>query len=101
MLDKGERQMAEGEERFGRVQDIELRSIAGEHFLIVLHAGEAKMFTLNEMGLWFWRQLEQPASKAELLGRMLRDYEVTDAIAIREIDRFLAYLESKRLACRL
>ena len=101
VLDKGGRQMAEGEERFGRVPDIELRSIAGEHFLIVLHAGEAKMFTLNGMGLWFWRQLEQPASKAELLGRMLREYEVADETAAREIDRFLAYLESKKLACRV
>ena len=72
----------------------------GEHFLIVLHAGESKMFSLNGMGLWFWRQLERPVGKAELLSRMLADYEVAEEVASREIDRFLAYLEERRLACR-
>ena len=50
---------------------------------------------------WYRRQLEQPSSKADLLGRMLRDYEVTEEIAVREIARFLAYLESKHLARRV
>lgn len=87
--------------RYGRAQDVELRSIVGEHFLIVLHAGESKMFSLNGMGLWFWRQLERPAGKDELLARMLADYEVSEEAAAREIDRFLAYLEERKLARRL
>ena len=85
-------------DRFCREADIELRSIVGEHFLIVLHAGESKMFSLNSMGLWFWRHLESPISKRELLDAMLSDYEVTQAVAAGEIDRFLAYLVDKKLA---
>ena len=87
-------------ERFGRAGDVELRSIVGEHFLIVLHAGESKMFSLNGMGLWFWRQLERPVGKSELLARMLNDYDVAEDVAAREIDRFLAYLEERKLARR-
>lgn len=87
-------------ERYSRAEDVELRSIVGEHFLIVLHAGESKMFSLNGMGLWFWRQLERPVEKSELLARMLRDYEVSEDVAAREIDRFLAYLEERKLARR-
>lgn len=88
-------------ERYGRAEQIELRSIAGEHFLIVLHAGESKMFSLNGMGLWFWQHLERTSTKKELLSAMLADYEATEAEAAAEIDRFLCYLEEKKLARRL
>jgi hypothetical protein len=87
-------------ERFRRAGEIELRSIAGEHFLIVLHAGESKMFSLNGMGFWFWRQLERPVTKRELLGGMLAAYEVSEEVAAGEIDRFLTYLLEKGLAKR-
>lgn len=87
-------------ERFCRAEDVVLRTIVGEHFLIVLHAGESKMFSLNGMGLWFWRRLERPVSKGELLEAMLAEYEVDEAAAAAEIGRFLAYLEEKGLAAR-
>ena len=90
-----------GTERYCREENIELRSIVGEHFLIVLHAGESKMFSLNGMGLWFWSQLERSVSKPELLAAMLAAYEVTEDVAVGEIDRFLAYLVEKRLAKRM
>lgn len=88
------------ETRYGRARNVELRSIVGEHFLIVLHAGESKMFSLNGMGLWFWKHLETPASASELLAAMLNDYEVTKADAAQEVERFLADLLGKRLVER-
>ena len=89
------------EERFCRADEVELRSIAGEHFLIVLHAGESKMFSLNGMGLWFWQHVERPITKRKLLVAMLAEYEVTEEAAVAEIDRFLEYLEEKKLAQRV
>lgn len=85
-------------ERYCRADEVELRSIAGEHFLIVLHAGESKMFSLNGMGLWFWRQLEQPVGESELAARMLDEYEVSEEAAGQEVRRFLAHLLEKGLA---
>ncbi len=88
-----------GETRFFRADNIEHRMIAGEHFLIVLHAGESRMFTLNGMGLWFWQQLlVRPVAKAELLGAMQAEYEVDEGTARAEIDRFLEYLVERGLA---
>ena len=84
--------------RFTRAKDIELREIVGEHFLIVLHVGESKMFSLNDMGLWFWQQLERPVTKAELLEAMLEEYEVDDETGRTEIDRFLAHLVERGFA---
>ncbi|NLG00046.1 MAG: PqqD family protein [Lentisphaerae bacterium] len=87
------------DKRFVRADDVELRAIAGEHFLIVLHAGESKMFSLNGMGLWFWQQMARPVAKAELLEAMQAEYEVDEGTARAEIDRFLAYLVALGLAC--
>ena len=89
------------EQRYGRADDVAVRTILGEHFLIVLHAGESKMFSLNGMGLWFWERLETPSSKSELLGAMLADYEVTEEVAAGEIDRFLGELAEKGLVKRV
>ncbi len=80
-----------------RAENVVLRDMAGEHFLIVLDTGESKMFNLNGMGLWFWEQLEKPRNKTELLAAMLAEYEVTQETAAAEIDRFLAYLQEKEL----
>jgi len=83
--------------KYGRADDVVLRDMAGEHFLIVLDAGESKMFNLNEMGLWFWNQMETPQTKAQLLVTMLAEYEVDFDTSSAEIDRFIAYLQEKAL----
>lgn len=89
------------EDCFQRADGVELRSIAGEDFLIVLHAGESKLFSLNGMGLWFWTHLEQPVSPSGLRAAMLAEYDVSEAAATAEIARFLRYLEEKALARRV
>jgi hypothetical protein len=86
--------------KYERASDVVLREIAGERFLIVLHAGESKMFSLNGMGGWFWQQLERPSAPAELVERMLRDYDATEEVASQEVARFLGDLERKGLARR-
>lgn len=85
------------ETTYTRSENIALRTMAGEHYLIVLNTGESKMFNLNNMGLWFWEQLENPVSKAQLLETMLTEYEVDNETATAEIDRFIAFLEERKL----
>jgi len=87
-------------ELFSRAPDVVLRNIVGEHFLIVLHAGESKMFSLNRMGLWFWNQVERPVGKKDLLAAMQRDYDVSEPVAAQEIDRFVHYLLERHLVVR-
>ncbi|MDD4101233.1 MAG: PqqD family protein [Kiritimatiellae bacterium] len=81
-----------------RADEVVLRSIAGEDFLIVLHAGESKMYSLNGMGLWFWTQLERPVTRQELLAAMLAEYDVAEDVAAAEVERFLEYLVERGLA---
>jgi len=80
-----------------RAKDVVLRDMAGEHFLIVLNAGESKMLNLNGMGKWFWEQLQTSQTKSQLLVTMLNQYEVEHEKAVAEIDSFIAYLEEKKL----
>lgn len=84
-------------QKFIRSANIALRTMAGEHYLIVLDTGESKMFNLNGMGLWFWEQLETPQTKAQLLAAMLAEYDVDSGTASDEIERFLAYLAERAL----
>lgn len=80
---------------YRRASDIVLRKIAGEPFLIILHGGESRMYSLNGMGLWFWEQLAEPQTAAELCESMLAEYEVESAVAAQEVERFLADLVGK------
>ncbi len=79
-------------EKYCRAAQIELRSIAGESFLIITHAGESKMYSLNGMGLWFWERLATPVDKAALLAAMLEEYDVDPETAAAEVERFIAHL---------
>jgi len=85
------------DKQYCQAKDVVLRTIAGENFLIVLHAGESKMFCLNGMALWFWGKMEKPVTKAELLVAMLKEYDVDKVSAESEINRFLRYLSEKSL----
>ncbi|MFO7936381.1 MAG: PqqD family protein [Kiritimatiellia bacterium] len=85
------------ETTYTQSENIALRTMAGEYYLIVLDAGESKMFNLNGLGLWFWRQLEKSVTKAQLLKNMLAEYDVDSGTAAAEIDRFLAYLQEREL----
>ncbi len=85
------------QQKFRQAENIALRKMAGEHYLIVLDIGESKMFDLNETGLWFWKQMESPKTKAQLLAAMLNDYDVDRQTAADEIDRFLNHLTERNL----
>jgi hypothetical protein len=87
------------QKQFKRAANIAFRTMAGEDYLIVLNAGESKMFNLNQTGVWFWNQLESPRTKEQLLTAMLAEYEVDQADAVAEIDRFVDYLMQHQLIC--
>jgi hypothetical protein len=84
-------------EKYGRAENVTLRTILGESFLVMLHTGGSKMFTLNRMGVWFWEHLETPADKDSLLAAMLEHFAVDEPRAKGEVDRFLSDLVSKGL----
>ena len=48
---------------------------------------------LNESGAFVFRQLQEGATAAELAARLLEEYDVDEAAARQDVDRFLAALK--------
>ena len=73
-----------------------VRSVAGSN--IVVPTGSARVdfngiMTLNESGMFLWSILEKGAEKDDLLKAMLSEYDIDEATASADIDRFLSKLE--------
>ena len=71
------------------------RSIAGEHFLVPI--GEAArqfsgMFAMNELGAFLWEAIPGAANEAELVNRVLDEYEVDRDTAEQDVREFLEHL---------
>ena len=72
-----------------------LRNIAGSW--VALPVGNAVvdftgMLTLNESGVLLWRALERGATREELLGVLLSEYDVSSEMAERDVDGFISKL---------
>ena len=48
---------------------------------------------LNESGAFVFRQLQEGATAEELVARLLEEYDVDEAAARQDVDRFLAALK--------
>ena len=48
---------------------------------------------LNESGAFAFRQLQEGATAEELMARLLEEYDVDEAAARQDVDRFLAALK--------
>lgn len=71
------------------------RSIAGEHFLVPI--GEAArqfsgMFAMNKLGAFLWEAIPGAANEAELVNRVLDEYEVDRDTAEQDVREFLEHL---------
>ena len=77
-----------------------LRTVADIN--IVVPIGERSIdfsgvITLNEVGAFLWKVLEQPADKAELLEKLTAEYDVDSETASKDIDAFLTKLREADL----
>lgn len=70
-----------------------LRQVAGSYIIVAVSDKAADfdgIVTLNEVGAFLWKQLEQGATEASLLTSMLEEYDVDEATAKADLDKFLA-----------
>lgn len=77
-----------------------LREVAGSH--IVVPVGGAQMdfngvVTLNPVGAFLWGLLEKDTDGQTLTQAVLNEYEVDEATARADIDRFVEKLRAKGL----
>lgn len=77
-----------------------LREIAG-NFIVIAIGNAVKDFngviTLNETGAFLWKQLENGATKEQLLEALLNEYEVDNQVAEQHIDKFIEKLTNAQL----
>ncbi|MDO4586558.1 MAG: PqqD family protein [Planctomycetia bacterium] len=77
-----------------------LRNVAGS--FVVVPTGKATvdfsgMITLNETGVFLWKQLETDQTKDELVSALLKEYDVDETTAQNDIEAFLKILEENNL----
>lgn len=78
-----------------------VRPVAGSY--VVVAVGEKTVdfngiMTLNETGYFLWQKLAAGTDKDSLLKDMLGEYDVDEAVASADIDRFIKQLEDAGLA---
>ena len=77
-------------------QGFMLREVAGNYVVVAI--GEASknfngVINLNESGAFLWEKLAEGISKEDLLKALLDEYDVPEAIAVRDIDNFISKLK--------
>ncbi|MFU8787157.1 MAG: PqqD family protein [Candidatus Izemoplasmataceae bacterium] len=77
-----------------------LRSVAGEH--IVVPTGQAAVnfngiITLNNSGKLLFEALKEGATLAELVILLQETYDVSEAVALNDVETFINLLKSKDL----
>ncbi len=77
-----------------------LRKVA-DTYIVVAVGAEAKkhnvMITLNETGSLLWEKLSEGAEKNDLVNAILEEYEIDEATASADVDRFLEKVLSQGL----
>ena len=80
--------------------DYVLKKIAGSYVVIPVRS-RAVDFTgiikITESGAFLWEKLEKGAERDELIAAMLEEYDVDEALASADIDRFIDKLKEADL----
>ncbi len=77
-----------------------LRKVADTY--VVVPVGDAVsefngMINLNEAGAFLWQLLENDVTAEQVVAGLLEKYEVDEAIAKQDVDKFIAELKSANL----
>lgn len=77
-----------------------LRKVA-DSYVVVAIGVEAKkhnvMITLNETGALLWEKLAKGAEKSDLINAILEVYDIDEATAAADVDRFIEKVNAEGL----
>ena len=77
-----------------------LRAVAGSFIAIPITdeaSGFQKSLRLNETGRFLWEKLEAHCEEKALLAALLAEYDVTEAVAKKDLEAFLCSLRQAGL----
>ena len=79
-----------------RNQNFVYRQIVEEMVLVAIRQNIAELdsiYTLNELGAFIWKQLEDPRSNLELEKAILAEFDVDDEVVRTDLASFIQDLE--------
>jgi hypothetical protein len=83
-----------------KLQDVVLREIAGEVFLVPIRGRLAdlqELFVVNDVGEWIWERLDGSRSLDELAEGVSTTFEVSREQALLDIEGFMSELSGAGL----
>lgn len=72
-----------------------MRQVAGEYVLVPTGETATKLYglmTLNESGVMLWQKLQSECSEDDLVAALKAEYEVDEATARQDVEKFIAKL---------
>ncbi len=77
-----------------------LKEIAGSYVVVPLGETQSSfkgIMTLNGVGAFIWKFLENGADREELVKEVLAEYDVDEETAARDIDRYIIKLRAEKI----
>ncbi len=78
-----------------RTEDLTWENVEQE--IIVLDSRASHYYRLNGSGALLWTILDDGASKAEMISKLMNAYSINDDAAANDVDTFVAELERLEL----
>lgn len=75
------------------------RKVRGKYFILDADAGEVRK--LNETASFVWDQLERPTSILQLVKELVKNFEVKEKIAQKDILEFVKYYLDNKILLRV
>ncbi|WP_374390158.1 PqqD family protein [Brevundimonas sp.] len=84
--------------RFRARPDVVVAELDGGSVLLDLTT--SAYYSLNPVGLFLWRELEEPRAAGELQLAVRAAYDVDEAVCARDVDALLEALQARKLLLR-
>ena len=68
---------------------------------VIINLGTGAYYSINISGSFLWTHIEQGTNRSNLIGALLDRYEVSEPLATRHIEHFLAVLQDEALIVNL
>lgn len=81
-------------------KDFIMREIDEEYLLIPANATALEfngIITLNEVGAFIWKHLDECETEAELVQVILKEYDVEEETARKDLEEFLSVFQKAKL----
>ena len=55
------------------------------------------LITLNDTGTFLWKQLQEEVNRRDLINGLLKEYEVSENTASKDVDEFINLLKERNI----